>query len=68
MISLSWPRIRAILQKATTYNLKPTEESFPELPTVLVRCSFAGTKNGPVMCVVALPTRTVWCGIVVLKN
>ncbi|KAL7564252.1 hypothetical protein ACA910_012278 [Epithemia clementina (nom. ined.)] len=35
MIS-SWSKIRPVLSKALTYNLKPTEESFPELPAVLI--------------------------------
>ena len=29
--------MREVIRKAATFNLKPTEESFPELPNVLVR-------------------------------
>lgn len=36
MVDMSIAKIRPVLKKALTFNLKPTEESFPELPTVLI--------------------------------
>ena len=33
---ISFAKVTPVVKKALTMNLQPTEESFPELPTVLV--------------------------------
>ena len=40
MMILDVPKIKAVLKKAAAVNSKPTEETFPELPTVVVWLRF----------------------------